>query len=330
MTMSDWKGRRVLVTGAGGFIGSHLAERLVKLGAHTRALIRYNSNGSRGWLDHSPLQSDMQIIAGDVCDPWGVYNALEGVEVVFHLAALIGIPYSYLAPHSYLRTNADGTLNVLEAARRLRTKRVLCASTSEVYGSARYVPIDEDHPLQGQSPYAASKIAADKMAEAYYRSFGVPVTIVRPFNTYGPRQSLRAVVPTIVVQALVDERIRLGTVQTTRDFNFVSDTVEGFIAIASEDKAMGEVINLGSGVEILIRELASTIGKLLGKQLILEMDSQRLRPGKSEVGRLVANAAKAAELFEWKTKISLEEGLLRTIDWLKNNPPPDRFNEYAV
>lgn len=328
--MSDWKGRKVLITGAGGFIGSHLAERLVKLGANTRALIRYNSSGSRGWLDHSPLQSDMEIIAGDVCDPWGVYNALEGVEVIFHLAALIGIPYSYLAPHSYMKTNAEGTLNILEASRRLGIKRVLCTSTSEVYGSARHVPIDEDHPLQGQSPYAASKIAADKMAEAYHRSFGVPVTIVRPFNTYGPRQSLRAVIPTIIAQALVDERIRLGTVQTARDFNFVSDTVEGFIAIASEQKAMGEVINLGSEIEVSIRELASAIGKLLGKQLILETESQRLRPQKSEVDRLCANAAKAAKLFEWKTQISLEEGLLRTIDWLKNNPAPDRLNEYAV
>jgi NAD dependent epimerase/dehydratase len=330
LTVSDWKGRKVLVTGAGGFIGSHLAERLVKLGAHTRALIHYNSNGSRGWLDRSPLQSDMEIIAGDVCDPWRVYSALEGVEVVFHLAALIGIPYSYLAPHSYMKTNADGTLNILEAARRLGTKRILCTSTSEVYGSARYVPIDEDHPLQGQSPYSASKIAADKMAEAYYSSFGVPVTIVRPFNTYGPRQSNRAVIPTIITQALVGEKVRLGAVHTTRDFNFVSDTVEGFIAIASEEKAMGEVINLGSGIGISIRELAGAIGKLLGKQLILEADSQRFRPEKSEVDRLCANAAKAAGLFEWKPKVSLEEGLLLTIDWLKSNPPSDRLNEYAV
>ena len=328
--MSDWKDRRVLVTGAGGFIGSHLAERLVKLGARTRSLIRYSSNGSRGWLDHSRLQSDMEIIAGDVCDPWRVYNALEGVEVVFHLAALIGIPYSYLAPHSYMKTNADGTLNVLEAARRLGTKRVLCTSTSEVYGSARYLPIDEDHPLQGQSPYSASKIAADKMTEAYYRSFGVPVTIVRPFNTYGPRQSLRAVIPTIIAQALIDERIRLGTVQTTRDFNFVSDTVEGFIAIASEEKAMGEVINLGSGIEISIRDLAIAIGKLLGKQLILETDSQRIRPQKSEVNRLCANAAKAAELFAWKPKTALEEGLRQTIEWLRKNPLADHSDRYAV
>ena len=208
----------MLVTGAGGFIGSHLAERLVKLGARTRVLIRYASNGSRGWLDHSPLKAEMEIITGDVRDPWLIYSALEGVEVIFHLAALIGIPYSYLAPHSYMNTNANGTLNVLEAARQLGTRRVLCTSTSEVYGSARYIPIDEQHPLQGQSPYSASKIAADKMAEAYYCSFGVPVSIVRPFNTYGPRQSTRAVIPTIVGQALVNDRVRLGALLTNAGF----------------------------------------------------------------------------------------------------------------
>ena len=330
MTTPDWKGRRVLVTGAGGFIGSHLAERLVKLGARTRVLIRYASNGSRGWLDHSPLKAEMEIITGDVRDPWLIYHALEGVEVIFHLAALIGIPYSYLAPHSYMNTNANGTLNVLEAARQLGTRRVLCTSTSEVYGSARYIPIDEEHPLQGQSPYSASKIAADKMAEAYYCSFGVPVSIVRPFNTYGPRQSTRAVIPTIVSQALVNDRVRLGALLPTRDFNFVSDTVEGFIAIASEEKAMGEVINLGSGIEISIRDLASAIGTLLGKQLILETDSQRLRPQKSEVNRLCANVAKAAELFAWKPKTALEEGLRQTIEWLKKNPLADRSDRYAV
>jgi dTDP-glucose 4,6-dehydratase len=330
LTAADWKDRKVLVTGAGGFIGSHLAERLVRLGARTRALVRYSSNGVLGWLDDSSVKADLEIIAGDVRDPWRVYEAIEGVDVVFHLAALIGIPYSYIAPHSYLSTNTEGTLNILEAARRLGTKRIISTSTSEVYGSARYIPIDEDHPLQGQSPYSASKIAADKLVESYNLSFGVPVTIVRPFNTFGPRQSVRAVIPAIISQALAGERIRLGGLLPTRDFNFVSDIVEGFLAIASSESSLGEAINLGTGIEISIGDLANMIGRLMDKQLILETEEQRLRPPKSEVTRLCANANKARDIFGWKPDVPLEEGLLQTIEWVSDNAETYHANTYAV
>ena len=330
-TSSDWAGRKALVTGAGGFIGSHLAERLVQLGAHTRALVRYSSNSTCGWLDHSPLKMEMEVIPGDVRDPWSTFKALEEVDVVFHLAALIGIPYSYTAPHSYLETNAEGTLNILEAARRLGTKRVICTSTSEVYGSALYVPIDENHPLQGQSPYSASKIAADKLAESYYLSFNVPVAIVRPFNTYGPRQSARAVIPAIITQALTGDTVRIGALLPTRDFNFVSDIIEGFIAIGSGgEKALGEATNLGTGREICIGELAKMIGDLLGKQLFLKTEERRLRPENSEVSRLCANPAKVGRLFGWKPSVTLEEGLTRTIEWVKENAAQYRMNTYAI
>ena len=318
------------MTGAGGFIGSHLTERLVRLGAHTRALIRYTSGGTQGWLDHSSLRADVKIIAGDVRDPRCLSRALDGVEIAFHLAALVGIPYSYIAPHAYLSTNTEGTLNILEAARCLGTQRVICTSTSEVYGSALYLPIDENHPLQGQSPYSASKIAADKLAESYYLSFGVPVTIVRPFNTFGPRQSVRAVIPAIIIQALAGESVRIGAVHPTRDFNFVSDIVEGFLAIATAEGVLGDVINLGTGLEISVGELASIVEKLVGKQLILETEEQRLRPPKSEVMRLCADAAKAAHVLGWKPKITLEEGLLQTIEWISRNSSVYPARTYSV
>ena len=330
MTGYNWKGRKVLVTGGGGFIGSHLAERLAGMGADVRVLVRYTSTGRWGWLDQSPVKAELEVVLGDIRDFFSVREAMRGREVVFHLAALIGIPYSYHAPQSYLHTNIEGTLNVLQAARELETERVLCTSTSEVYGSAQYVPIDENHPLQGQSPYSASKIAADKLAESYFRSFGTPLTVVRPFNTYGPRQSARAVIPTIITQALAGTEVRLGSLTPTRDFNFVSDTVEGFIAAAASPKAVGQVINLGSGAEISVQELASSLGELLGKKLKLVADDQRVRPENSEVERLCADASKARELLGWASSVSLKDGLRQTIAWVEQNPQAFRVDSYAV
>lgn len=330
MTDLRWSGSRVLVTGAGGFIGSHLAERLVALGARVTAFVRYTSSGRWGWLEDSPVKNDIEVVLGDVRDAWCVREAMRGHDVVFHLAALIGIPYSYQAPQSYLHTNVEGTLNVLQAARDLGTQRVVCTSTSEVYGSARYVPIDEQHPLQGQSPYSASKIGADKIAESYYLSFGLPVAIARPFNTYGPRQSARAIIPTLITQALAGSEIRLGSLLPTRDFNFISDTVEGFIALAASERGIGEVVNFGTGVEVSIAELATLVGRLLGKELNLLAEEQRLRPEKSEVARLCANAAKARELLGWKPRSTLEDGLQCTIEWLQRNLREYRIGQYAV
>src|SRR6185295_13154757 len=259
----NWSDKKVLVTGAGGFIGSHLTERLVELGAKTRAFVRYSSTGAWGWLDQSPLKNDVEVVLGDIRDQDTVIHALAGVDIVFHLAALIAIPYSYQAPLSYVRTNVEGTLNVLQAAQRVESELVVHTSTSEVYGTARTVPIDENHPLQGQSPYSATKIGADKIVEAFNLSFGLPAITVRPFNTYGPRQSARAVIPTIVTQALEGAEIRLGNLEPTRDLNYVLDTVEGFVKAAETPEAVGHVINLGTGQEISIRELAEKILKLL-------------------------------------------------------------------
>jgi dTDP-glucose 4,6-dehydratase len=330
LTDINWKGRKVLVTGAGGFIGSHLAERLAVLGADVLALVRYTSGGRWGWLDQSPEKDDIEVILGDIRDFFSVREAMKDREVVFHLAALIGIPYSYCAPQSYLHTNVEGTLNVLQAARELRTQRVLCTSTSEVYGSAKYVPIDEDHPLQGQSPYSASKIAADKLAESYVCSFETPVVVVRPFNTYGPRQSARAVIPTIITQALAGREVRLGSLFPTRDFNFVEDTVEGFLYAAVSDRAVGQVINFGTGVEVSIQELLGRIDGLLGKKLTLVDDSARIRPENSEVQRLCADATKARELLGWSPRVGLEDGLRQTISWIERNLKGYRVNEYSV
>jgi NAD dependent epimerase/dehydratase len=330
LTNITWKGRKVLVTGAGGFIGSHLAERLVSLGANVRALVRYTSTGHWGWLDQSLLKDDMEVVLGDVCDFFSVHKAMQGREVVFHLAALIGIPYSYRAPQSYLHTNIEGTLNVLQAARELATERVICTSTSEVYGSAQYVPIDEKHPLQGQSPYSASKIAADMLAESYFRSFGVHVTIARPFNTYGPRQSARAVIPTIITQALTGMEVHLGSLFPTRDFNFVEDTVEGFIQAAASDRAIGQVINFGTGVEVSIQDVLSEIEGLLGKKLILIGESARTRPDNSEVERLCADAGKARQLLGWSPRVQLKDGLRRTVSWIEQNLHRYRASIYAI
>jgi len=325
-----WSGKKVLVTGAGGFIGSHLTEALVSAGAQVRAMVHYNSAGRRGWLDQSPLKNDMEIVAGDITDGGSVYAAMQGREVVFHLAALIAIPYSYSAPLSYVQTNVVGTLNVLEAARRLGTSRVIQTSTSEVYGTAQFVPISESHPLQGQSPYSASKIGADKLAESYFRSFELPVVTVRPFNTYGPRQSARAVLPTIITQCLAGKTVRLGSLSPTRDLNFVSDTAAGFMACAAHPDAVGRTLNIGSGREISVGDLAKLTASLIGADVRIECEDQRLRPPGSEVERLLADNRLAAEVVGWQSAVTLEAGLQQTIDWFRENAGSYRADVYNV
>jgi len=315
--MSSWRDKRVLITGAGGFIGSHLAERLAEEGARVCAFVHYNALGTCGWLDQSPHRSAMEVIAGDITDRDSVCGAVRNMDVVFHLAALIGIPYSYRAPASYIRTNIEGTMNVLHAVRESGVQRLVHTSTSEVYGTALSVPITEGHSLQGQSPYAASKIGADKMAEAFYLTYGVPVVIVRPFNTFGPRQSMRAIVPTIITQALSGGPIKLGNLTPTRDLNFQANTVDGFVAAGAATGAIGQTINLGSGREISIGDLVLMIARLIGSEIRIESDQQRLRPEKSEVERLLADPSLAFKLLGWVPKISLEDGLHRTIAWFQ-------------
>ena len=325
-----WHGKTALVTGAGGFIGSHLAERLVEEGANVRAFVHYNALGTYGWLDTSPHADKMTVIAGDITDRDSVRDAMQGVDTVFHLAALIAIPYSYRAPASYVRTNVEGTLNIVQAAREIGVRRVIHTSTSEVYGTARMVPIAETHPLQGQSPYSATKIGADKIAESFHLSFEVPVVTVRPFNTFGPRQSARAVIPTIITQVLAGETVRLGNLTPTRDLNFVSNTVEGFIAAAESPNALGETINLGSGREISIGDLAHLIAQIAGRPIRLESDTTRLRPDASEVERLLADNSKAARLLDWSPRVSLEDGLAQTIEWVGAHMERYRPGVYVV
>ncbi len=327
----NWDNTTVLVTGAGGFIGSHLTEALAAAGATVRAMVHYNALGRWGWLDHSPHQDALSVIAGDITDRDSVREAMQGAEVVFHLAALIAIPYSYHAPASYVQTNINGTLNVLQAARELGVRRVVHTSTSEVYGTAQTVPIHETHPLQGQSPYSASKIGADKMAEAFYRSFEVPVVTVRPFNTFGPRQSARAVIPTIITQLFAGEVVKLGNLTPTRDLNYVANTVSGFLhAATAPDAALGEVFNLGSGEEISIGDLATRIAALMGKEARIESESARLRPAASEVDRLVADASRAREILRWTPPVSLDEGLAQTIDWFRAHQDFYRPGVYVI
>lgn len=326
----NWKDKKVLVTGAGGFIGSHLTERLVEVGANVRALVHYNALGTWGWLDESPVRNDIEVVAGDVCDRDSVRQAMQDREIVFHLAALIGIPYSYYAPVSYIRTNIEGTLNVLQSARELGVERVIHTSTSEAYGTARYVPIGEEHPLQGQSPYSATKIGADKLAEAFHLSFGLPVVTVRPFNTFGPRQSARAVIPTIITQCLTDNVVRLGNLAPTRDLNYVSDTIDGFILAAATPEAIGRTINLGSGREISIGDLAKLIIHLFGRPIDIESEEKRERPDKSEVDRLFADNTLARTVLGWEPAITLEEGLERTIEWMKQHLERYRPDVYAI
>ncbi|MGB0383234.1 MAG: SDR family NAD(P)-dependent oxidoreductase [Ardenticatenaceae bacterium] len=325
-----WHEKQVLVTGAGGFIGSHLTERLVELGANVRGLVHYNALGTWGWLDQSPLREKIEVIAGDITDRDSVRQAMRDVEIVFHLAALIAIPYSYHAPASYVRTNVNGTLNVLQVARELGVGRVIHTSTSEVYGTARYVPIDESHPLQGQSPYSASKIGADKLVEAFHLSFGLPVVTVRPFNTFGPRQSARAVIPAIITQCLAGQTIQLGNLIPTRDMNYVANTVEGFLLAASTPAAIGQTINLGSGREISIGDLAQLIARLVGHSIAIESDKQRIRPEKSEVDRLLADNTLAGNLLGWEASVSLEEGLTRTIEWMQEHKTRYRTDVYVI
>jgi dTDP-glucose 4,6-dehydratase len=324
----NWTGKRVLVTGAGGFIGSHLTERLVELGASTRAFVHYNALGGCGWLDSSPLRDDIEVVAGDVCDRDSLAAAIRQREVVFHLAALIAIPYSYHAPASYVRTNVEGTLNVLQAARQEGVARLVHTSTSEVYGTARYVPIDERHPLQAQSPYSATKIAADKIVESFSCSFDVPVVTVRPFNTFGPRQSARAVIPTIISQCLQGDVVRLGSVNPTRDLNFVSNTVDGFVLAGSAPGAVGLTVNLGSGREISVGALAEAIAQLCGRSARVEFDAQRIRPEASEVQRLVADSTLAREVLAWQPKVDLTTGLERTIEWIRDHLATFRVGAY--
>lgn len=317
------KDKKILVTGADGFIGSHLVEHLAAQGHEVRAFVLYNSIGSRGWLDSAQLPSSVEFVAGDIRDAQSVRAAMQGCQVVLHLAALISIPYSYEAPESYLDTNVRGTMNVLQAARDLQVERVVHTSTSEVYGTARFVPITEEHPLQGQSPYSASKIAADQMATAYFSSFGVPVAIMRPFNTYGPRQSARAVIPTVISQIAAGARsLRLGALHPTRDFNFVGDTVRAFVATAQADAAIGEVINIGSNFEISIGDAARLIAEVMGAQVTVELDAGRLRPQSSEVERLWADNAKASRLLGWEPEFGGREGLRRgletTVAWFRD------------
>ena len=326
----EWSHQTVLVTGAGGFIGSHLAERLVSLGARTRALVHYNSANSWGWLDRSGVRQDVQLGLGDIQDPASLREVTRGVDIVFHLAALVAIPYSYRAPLSYVRTNVEGTLNVLQAALAAEARLVVHTSTSEVYGSARSLPIDESHSLQGQSPYSASKIGADKIAEAFGSAFGLPIATIRPFNTYGPRQSGRAVIPTIISQALAGRSIKLGNTLPTRDFNYVIDMVDGFIRMAECREAVGEVINIGSGRDVSIGDLVAMVSAALGKPLSVAHEAARVRPQASEVDRLCADNSKALRLLGWRPKFSLEDGLSETIQWVRDNADRYRSGAYAI
>lgn len=326
----NWKGKRVLVTGAGGFIGSHLTEKLVELGASTRAFVRYVSDGSAGWLEKSPYRDQIEVVRGDICDRDSVETAVQGVDIVFHLAALVAIPYSYHAPESYIQTNVLGTLNVLQASRRLSIERLVHTSTSEVYGTAQYVPIDELHPIQGQSPYSASKIGADKLVESFCLSFDFPAVTIRPFNTFGPRQSARAIVPTIISQCLNKTTIQLGNLEPMRDLSYVTDTIQGFLLAGSKPNVLGCTINIGSGQEIRIRDLACLVGEILGHSIAIESDAERSRPEKSEVDRLLANNSQAREVLGWIPQVSLKEGLRLTIPWIQEHLDSFHPNAYAL
>ena len=317
----NWNKKSALVTGAGGFIGSHLTEHLVELGANVKAFVRYNSRNDWGMLELLPEEklSQIEVITGDLKDADAVRHATKDVDIIFHLGSLIAIPYSYIHPRETIETNILGALNVLTAAKENNVEKVIHTSTSEVYGTARYVPIDENHPLQGQSPYSASKIGADKIAESFYRSFNLPVAIIRPFNTYGPRQSARAVIPTIITQALTKEKIFLGNLHPTRDYTYVKDVVEGFIKVAESPKSVDEVINIGSNFEVSIGDLANKIISLIGKNAEIVIDPARVRPQDSEVERLWCDNTKAKKILKWEPKTPLEEGLKKTIEWISDN-----------
>ncbi|MFT8872864.1 MAG: NAD-dependent 4,6-dehydratase LegB [Sporolactobacillus sp.] len=318
----DLKGKKVLVTGAEGFIGSHLTERLVERGADVTALVQYNSFNNWGWIDtfDSALKDSIHVVTGDVREYDGISRLIRGQQIVFHLAALIAIPYSYLSPMAYVRTNVEGTTNVLEASRNADVERVIHTSTSETYGTAQYVPIDESHPMQAQSPYAASKIAGDQLAESFYRSFELPVSIIRPFNTYGPRQSARAVIPTIISQILAGNReINLGSLTPTRDFNYVKDTAEAFIAVAESDRTVGKIVNAGTGYEIAIGDLAKKIIEIIGQPVDIKCEDLRKRPENSEVNRLLADNSLIKQLTRWSPQFTLDTGLQETIQWISGH-----------
>ena len=322
--------KKVLVSGAGGFIGSHLVEKLVQNGCRVRALVRYNSKSSWGWLESCHCKGNIEVVLGDIRDADIVRHAMEGIDTVYHLAALIGIPYSYVSPEAYVETNIKGSLNVFQAAKDCGVKRIIHTSTSEIYGTAQFVPIHEKHPVNPQSPYAASKSAADFLSLSFFRSFDLPIVVLRPFNTYGPRQSARAVIPTIITQILSGNKIiKLGALDPTRDLTYVEDTVEGFIRAGKADKALGEIINLGNNNEISIRDLAYLIAKIMGVKITIKDDKNRKRPLKSEVERLWADNAKAKQILKWEPKYSLEKGLNQTIEWLKKNKDiykPEAYN----
>lgn len=325
--------KTVVVTGAGGFIGSHLVERLVREGARVRAMLRYTSRGQRGCLDLVPADvlDGVDVTLGDVRDFDAVREIVRGADAIFHLAALVGIPYSYEHPQEVIDTNIIGTSNVLLAAKELGTvERIVLTSTSEVYGSAVRVPMDEQHPLQAQSPYSATKIAGDALGLSFYRSFGLPIVIARPFNAYGPRQSARAVIPTIISQAVAGMKLRLGTLDTTRDFTYVADTARGFAMVGGADAALGEVVNLGSGEEVSIREVVRLVGEIVGRELIVEGDEQRMRPAKSEVSRLHSDSTRANALAGWTPEVSLVDGLRLTTEWIREHIDMYRPQEYAV
>lgn len=327
------KGKKVLVTGAEGFIGSHLTERLVELGAEVTALVQYNSFNNWGWIDSfdKNVLDSIKVETGDIRELDGMNRIVKGNEVVFHLAALIAIPYSYLSPMAYVRTNVEGTTNVLEACRNHGVEKIMHTSTSETYGTALYVPIDEKHPMQGQSPYSASKIGADMIAESFYRSFDMPIATVRPFNTYGPRQSARAVIPTIISQILAGKKeVKLGSLTPTRDFNYVKDTAEAFIKVAESDNTTGQVINAGSNYEISIGDTVKKIINILGEDIKIICDENRLRPEKSEVNRLWADNTKIKQLTDWAPKYTIDEGLAETVEWIKKNMQYFKTDIYNV
>lgn len=329
----NWQGKKVLVTGAEGFIGSHLTERLVELGADVTALSQYNSFNNWGWIDtfDKNVMDSIKVVTGDIREYDGMKRIIKGQEVVLHLAALIAIPYSYLSPMAYVRTNIEGTTNVLEACREYDVEKIVHTSTSETYGTALYVPIDEKHPMQGQSPYSASKIGADKMAESYYKSFNMPIATLRPFNTYGPRQSARAVIPTIISQILAGKKeIKLGSLTPTRDFNFVKDTAEAFIKVAESEKTIGEVINAGSNYEITIGDTVKKIIDIMGKDVKILCDDERIRPENSEVNRLWADNTKIKELTGWQPNYTIDQGLEATVEWIKNNMQYFKTDIYNV
>lgn len=324
------KGHKVLVTGADGFIGSHLVEKLVEEGCAVKAFCYYNSFNSWGWLDQLPKQllESIEIVSGDIRDSVYVEEAMKGCDIVFHLAALIAIPYSYQSPESFVDTNIKGTLNVLQAARKLSMQKIILTSSSEVYGTALYTPIDERHPFQGQSPYSATKIAADCLAESFYRSFGLPIVTVRPFNTYGPRQSARAIIPTIICQlATGTSELRLGNLESVRDLNYVTDTVRAFIEISKSDNIFGETLNVATGVGISVRDLAGIIMEIMGKKVTISVDSSRLRPQKSEVEILIGDNKKICSLTNWKSEYNLRNGLLEMIRWFKL---PENIKKYKT